>query len=323
MSEKDLQDRISQLVANATKVANAGNLQKAYESLKEASHLDSENAQVKDAIVSLQAREQTGDALNLVKSYLDKGNEDDGQRALLALRQKQLPQANAIEVLDLLLNSPGERGLLDVLTGALLYKSIHARKEIAKKFSEPITAIFTELFERGVESFKSFASIPLDESAWTSKDLQKTAQIDLFRLCVAKLIDCDCDHPARLMQVIARQLAVAPDNVKDLIDFEVFRVILEQLDIRLDAKLRSQAMLATSKVLESTGETGEQIFGQFLVTEVAKQTNDDLITAFSAAAAIFPMVPAVAAQLFMTDGFVQQLVPNLERNSEAAAQGQR
>ncbi|CAK3990080.1 related to actin cytoskeleton organization (Cro1) [Lecanosticta acicola] len=323
MSSKELQDRIAQLLANATEVARHGNLQPAYEALKEASHLDAENAQVKDAVVALQAREQTGDARNLVKVYLDEGAEEDGQRALLALRQKQLPQTDALEVLHLLLNTTSDRDLLDALTGALLYKSIHARKDVAKRFDQPITGLFTQLFDLGEESFKAFASIPLDDAAWVSEDSRRKAQIDLFRLCLAKLIDCDVALPARLMQVIARQLAIAPDNVKDLVDFDVFRVILDQLDIRLEPKLRNQAMLATSKILESTGEKGEQLFGQFLVSEVAKQTNDDMISAFSAAAAVFPMIPAVAAQLFMTDGFVQQLVPNLERNSEAAAHGQR
>ncbi|KAK4494098.1 hypothetical protein PRZ48_014396 [Zasmidium cellare] len=317
------EDRIAQLLAKADETAKRGNLQDAFQALKEASHLDSGNEKVRHALELLQKREQTGDALHLLRSYLGTGPDLDGEKAVQALRQRQLPQDEAKQALDLLLTDAGHKDLLDSLTGALLSKNTVARRAIAERFKEPVTELFTLLFERGEESLKAFASISLDASLWDSKDAQKRAQNDVFRLCVAKLMDVDIDHPERLMQAVARQLAVAPDNVKDVIDEDVFEVVLNSLDIRLNARLRSQAMLATSKMLEVIGEQGGTIFGQYLANKVAKQTNDDLIDAFSAASAVFPMIPAVAASLFMTDGFVQQLVPNLERNSEAASQGQR
>lgn len=323
MPSSDKDDRIAHLIAKSDESAKEGKLQDAFQALKEASHLDSENEKVRDALVALQKREQTGDALHLLRSYLGSGPELDGEKAVQALRQKQLPQAEANKALDLLLTAPDNRDLIDTLTGALLTKSTVARKEIASKFQGPVTELFTQLFERGEESLKAFAAIPLDDGLWKSQDAQKRAQVDVFRLLIAKLIDVDIDCPERLMKAVARQLAIAPENVKDVVDDDIFEVILNSLDIRLNAKLRSQAMLATSKILEVTGERGGTMFGQYLANKVAKQTNDDLIDAFSAAAAVFPMVPAVAAGLFMTDGFVQQLVPNLERNSEAASQGQR
>lgn len=317
------EDRIAQLLAKADENAKQGNLQDAFKALKEASHLDSENQKVRDALAALQKREQTGDALQLLRSYLASGPELDGEKAVQALRQKELPQDEAKQALELLLTATGDKDLLDSLTGALLWKSTAARKDVAARFKKPVTELFTLLFERGEESLKAFSSISLDGGLWESKEAQKRAQNDVFRLCIAKLMDVDIDRPDRLMQAVARQLAVAPENVKEVIDDDVFEVVLNSLDIRLQAKLRSQAMLATSKILEVTGEQGGTMFGQYLANKVAKQTNDDLIDAFSAASAVFPMIPAVAASLFMTDGFVQQLVPNLERNSEAASQGQR
>lgn len=317
------EDRIAQLLAKANETAKQGNLQDAFRALKEASHLDSGNEKVRDALLALQEREQTGDALQLLRGYLASGPELDGEKAVQTLRQKELPEAEAKKALDLLLTAPEQREHLDSLTGALLSKSTAARKDIASRFKGPVTELFTLLFERGEESLKAFSSISLDGSLWESKDAQTRAQTDVFRLCIAKLMDVDIRTPERLMQPVARQLAVAPENVKDVIDDDVFEVVLNSLDIRLNPKLRSQAMLASSKMLELTGEQGGTMFGQYLANKVARQTNDDLIDAFSAASAVFPMVPAVAASLFMTDGFVQQLVPNLERNSEAASQGQR
>ena len=70
-------------------------------------------------------------------------------------------------------------------------------------------------------------------------------------------------------------------------------------------------------------EDGEKLFASFVTNHVAKKTNDDLIMAFSAASSVFPVLPAVASRLFLTEGFVQGLVPHLERNSEAAASGKK
>jgi hypothetical protein len=259
----------------------------------------------------------------LVHSFLEKGVEDDGQKALLVLKQKRGSPTEAKEATRILLDSVKEGKLIDELTGTLLYISNEARNVLSARFKEPISELFEHLFDRGEESFKALATLPFDDAVWKSKDDQKAAQRDLFRLGIAKLIDAGIDHLERPMQMIARQLSVAPDNVSNLIDDDVFEVVLMSLDIRLEASLRRQAMLATAKILETLKEKGDSLFGHFLASKVAKQTNDDLIVAFSAASAVFPMVPTVAANLFMTDGFVQQLVPNLERNSEAASHGQR
>jgi hypothetical protein len=91
--------------------------------------------------------------------------------------------------------------------------------------------------------------------------------------------------------------------------------VLAQLDIRLDAKIRAQATLAVAKLLEETREAGEAIFTDYVTSTVSKGHNDELIVAFSAAASVFPLVPQTVAKLFLTPGFLEGLVPVLERNS--------
>lgn len=323
MSAADAQTRIADLLKRSDEAAEGGDLQKAFQALKEASHLDPANARVKDALVALEKRERTGDALQLIESYLGSGPESDGEKALHALRQKHLPKDDAERAFDLILSCSKQLDLLDTLIGTLIYRSRDVQQLLGAKFQDPVTELYNQLYERGPESLKAFSTIPLNDALWVSKDDQIKAQRDLFRLCIAKLIDVDIEYPERLMQVVARLVALAPKTVEPLIDLDVFEIILDSLDIRLEQPLRSQAMLATSKVLETTKEKGEQLFGQYLAARVNKQTIDDFIIAFSSAAAVFPMIPAVAAQLFMTDGFVQQLVPNLERNFESGSQGKR
>lgn len=323
MSTDGTQDRIKTLLVSVDAAIKANELQKAAEVLREASHLDSDNAQVNERWATLQKIDAGSDVVGLLRTYLGGQNEDDGQKALQALKAKQLPSKDALQAAELLLEFKRPLPLLDSLTGALLSKNVEAHKNAASRFADNATKTFEELFDRGEESFSVFATFPLDNAVWSSKGQQVTAQKDLFRLCVATLISAGAEHLEQIMRAIARLLSLVPDTVSEIVDEEVLDAILSCLDLRLPNSLRSQAILATSKLLEATKERGEELFSTFIKERAAKQSNNDLIIAFSAAAAVFPIIPAVAARLFLIDGFVQQLVPNLERNWEDGAAGHR
>ncbi|KAK3712787.1 SWI5-dependent HO expression protein 4 [Vermiconidia calcicola] len=316
-------DRIGDLIAKADEYIEANELQKASEALREASHLDSNNDVVKQRWTALQKSDGGADAVELLRKYLESQDAEEGQKALQALKAKQLQAKDAVQAGELLLDSRNAPELLDTLTGTLLQRNVAARKLVASRLSKNATQIFELLFDRGEESFNVVASVPLESSLWQTTDGQATAQRDVFRLSVATLIKAGAEHLERVMRCLARLLSLAPDTVAELVDEDVVDAVLSCLDIRLAPALRSQAMLATSKLLEATKERGEDLFSQFITGRAGKQTNDDLIMVFSAAAAVFPVISAVAARLFLIDGFVQQLVPNLERNSEDAAAGKR
>lgn len=172
MAEDDLKKRVIQLIQKSDEFANGGDLQKALDALKEASHLDPENAHVKDALVALEKRERTGDAISLIQSYLGTGTASDGEKALHALRQKQLPKDEADKALDLLLHAIKPLDLLDSLTGTLIYRSKDVQQSLVDRFQNPVTELFDQLYERGLESLKAFSTIPLNDALWTSKDDQ-------------------------------------------------------------------------------------------------------------------------------------------------------
>lgn len=323
MSSDATSERVGQLLAKAEESKKAGRVDDVFKALKEASVLDPTNSEVTAALVSLQSSSQGRDASALLTSYLETNEAKLGHQALQQLKSASLTPDSAVACLDILLVPGNNEGLLDDLTAQLLTASIDARKVLAARLQANATVLFDALFLRGPESFRILTGLPLDDSSWSSSKDQKEAQRDIFQLCVAKLMLAGVDHPERPMKAIARLLAVVPENVSSVVDADVFAVILDSLDIREDNSLRSQAMLATAKVLEATREQGEALFAHFITATVAKQTNDDLIVAFSAAAAAFPMIPAVAAKLFLTDGFIQQLVPTLERNSGAVEKGHR
>ncbi len=323
MSGTATSERIKVLVITAEAAVKAGELQKAADALRNATQLDPDDASVKQQWAALRQLESGEAVVEVVRRHLISGHEDDGRRALQMLQTKQVSSQDALELTNLLMDTAASTPLLDSLTGRLLSHNISARKGVATRMSKNATEVFELMLERGEESFAALANMLLEEVAWANGKAQATAQKDVFRLCVATLIEAGAEHLERVMRCIARLLSAAPDTMANLIDADVVDAIVSCLDIRQPATLRSQAVLATSKMLEATKQQGEELFSSFITERMSKHTNNDFITVFSAAAAVFPIIPAVAAKLFLTEGFIQQLVPNLERNWEDGAAGGR
>ncbi|KAI7700458.1 ARM repeat-containing protein [Hortaea werneckii] len=321
---EDVSSKLSALLSQVDDATRTNELSKAAALLREASQLAPQDEDIKRRWVSLQQREAgNSESLTTIRTYVESREEDARKNAIQALSKKQLTAVEASEAFDLLLGSSSGLPSLDEVLSTLLSRQIEVRRLVAKKITTSATEAFEQLSPCGDESFRAFTGLLFDKSLWPTKDAQETAQQDLFRLCIASLIDAGVERPDRLMKAVARQLAVQPENVVSLIDDDVFDIVLSELDIRHDNSLRSQAMVAMSRLLEVSKEDGEKLFANFVTNHVGKKTNDDLIMAFSAASSVFPVLPAVASRLFLTEGFVQGLIPHLERNSEAAASGKK
>ncbi|RMY99017.1 hypothetical protein D0862_07323 [Hortaea werneckii] len=317
---EDVSSKLPALLSQADDATRINELSKAATLLREASQLAPQDEDIKRRWVLLQQREAgNSESLTTIRAYVESREEDARKNAIQALSKKQLTAVEASEAFDLLLGSSSGLPSLDEVLSTLLSRQIEWQKKIITSATEA----FEQLSLCGDESFRSFTGLLFDKSIWPTKDAQETAQQDLFRLCIASLIDAGVERPDRLMKAVARQLAVQPENVVSLIDEDVFDIVLSELDIRHDNSLRSQAMVAMSRLLEVSKEEGEKLFASFVTNHVGKKTNDDLIMAFSAASSVFPVLPAVASRLFLTEGFVQGLIPYLKRNSEAAASGKK
>ncbi|KAI7549309.1 ARM repeat-containing protein [Hortaea werneckii] len=321
---EDVSSKLSALLSQVDDATRTNELSKAAALLREASQLAPQDEDIKRRWVSLQQREAgNSESLTTIRTYVESREEDARKNAIQALSKKQLTAVEASEAFDLLLGSSSGLPSLDEVLSTLLSRQTEVRRLVAKKITTSATEAFEQLSPCGDESFRAFTGLLFDKSLWPTREAQETAQQDLFRLCIASLIDAGVERPDRLMKAVARQLAVQPENVVGLIDDDVFDIVLSELDIRHDNSLRSQAMVAMSRLLEVSKEDGEKLFANFVTNHVGKKTNDDLIMAFSAASSVFPVLPAVASRLFLTEGFVQGLIPHLERNSEAAASGKK
>ncbi|KAK0274479.1 SWI5-dependent HO expression protein 4 [Friedmanniomyces endolithicus] len=320
------QARIAGLLTTVDQAIVTGENAKAAGILREASQIDPQDGDVKKRWLALAGHEAGGQSpVQALRRYLETGNVDEGNRVRLALnQQRQLSAIEVNEAYDLFVGYEGTLPRVDELTVLLIQRQSSARRLIASRLTSNPTEVFEQLYSIGDESFKALISVVLDASLWPADSGRMTApQQDVFRLSLATLISANVKNPERAMSAVTHLLAVQPESIKGLIDQDVVDIVLSDLDIRLEATLRRQAMLAASRMLEVTDERGEMCFVEYVKVKVAKGNNDDLILAFSAASAVFPILPQVAAKLFLTEGFVRDLVPNLEKNSAAAAHGKR
>jgi hypothetical protein len=257
--------------------------------------------------------------LDLCRRYTQK-DESAGKEAAAYLRTDGLksPESVALESLKLLL---GQRPhslstTQDEIISGLVRQNASVRQYFSTQLQHSVTAFFDEIYDRGDGAAVCLDTVVLDPTVWTSEETRSHCESELFQLFIAKLMESGHDLDGRSLKGITRLLAVHAEELKDLIDDEGFEVILSSLDYRLPLEVRSQATLATAKYLEVAKETGEKRFLTLIMSILGKGRVDDLIVAFSALAAIFPVAPSAAANLFLSDVFMAFLTPLATREAK-------
>ncbi|PHH75174.1 hypothetical protein CDD80_2586 [Ophiocordyceps camponoti-rufipedis] len=98
-----------------------------------------------------------------------------------------------------------------------------------------------------------------------------------------------------------------------VIDGECLDTVLCYLDMRQPQIVRGHATLTTSAYLKAAGDDGSKKLSAFFFDRVERGTYDDYIVAFCVASAIFPIVPDLTADLFLSEGFLGSLGPLMRR----------
>ncbi|KAF7548899.1 hypothetical protein G7046_g8512 [Stylonectria norvegica] len=111
----------------------------------------------------------------------------------------------------------------------------------------------------------------------------------------------------------ARQQDKARDTICNVIDGDCVDTVLCYLDMRQPDIVRGHAVLSTSAYLKAAGDDGSAKLSTFFFDRVRRGTYDDYIVAFCVAAASFPIVPDLTAELFLNEGFISTLGPLMRR----------
>ena len=276
---------------------------------------------MKAAFDKLQLGDLQHRLLKLCNKFVTEHDEGAGQEALSYLnRSAEVPGDVAKKCLDLVARprvfKDGE--IQDGIVAGLLREAPAAKIALAKRLHEDMTTVaFAEFFKLGDASSNGMTDVVLDAAAWSNESVQEECEKDVFQLYLARLLAVGDEENGRALKGIARLLAADTDRLHTLIDGETFDVILSSLDNRNPVQVRSQATLITAKYLEASGENGQKTLIQFFTSRISRQRNEDLVLAFSAAAGVFPVATSTAATLFLTEGFVQALVPLLVKKAKS------
>lgn len=291
--------------------------QNASRKLREAATLGHDNNDVQAAFLRLHQGQGDSPLLVLCRRYALYSDTQAGTEAARYLKsnQERLPRATALECLKLILDSNYATlsSAQDTIIVELVQQSSDIRQYFASELQISSTEFFDNIYERGDGAANCLRVIVLDASLWKSEEDRLRVEEDLFQLLLAKLMESGHDLDGRALKGIALLLVADPTRLHPFVDTEGFDAILGCLDIRLPTDVRTQATLAGSKYLEASGDVGRNYFTNFVRSHAGKQKNEDLILAFSAAASFFPIVPAIVAPLFLTEGFLHSVVPLLDR----------
>ncbi|KAJ5106973.1 hypothetical protein N7456_003648 [Penicillium angulare] len=315
------EERAVHLAREAVELVDAGHREAASRNLREALSIAPENPNVKAAFLKIQQEEQNDhQLLDLCRRYTAHQDESAGKEAAAYLRTDGLkpPETIALESLKLLL---GQRAhalseLQDEIISGLVRQNTSVRQHFSNQLQVSVTTFFDEIYDRGDGAAVCLDTVVLDPSVWPSEDTRAHCESELFQLFLAKLMESGHDLDGRSLKGIARLLAVDGESLKHLVDDEGFEVILTSLDNRLPLELRSQATLATAKYLEVAGDNGEKQFSKLIAAMVSKGRLDDYIVAFSAVSAVFPVAPTAAANVFLSEAFMNAVTPLATRDAK-------
>ena len=310
------------LAREAITLSQSGDTEKASRKLREAAALGHDNSDVHQAFISLHEGQNASPLLADCRRYALYHNEKAGKEAInyIQAQGQSVPSEQAIECVQVLLDAEPTSlsSSQDVLLAELVRKSREVQSYIASQLLSSTTEFFDNLYERGDQSANFLRTIVLDRSLWASEERRLQVEDDLFQLFLAKLMESGHDLDGRALRGIALLLMADAQRLQAFVDDEGFEAILSSLDIQLPADVRGQAIVVFSKLLEATEDRAHREFSRYVTSHVAKQKNDDLVLAFSAAASIFPVAPALTAPLFLTEGFLPSIMTLLSRRTSAA-----
>lgn len=288
--------------------------------MREAVSLAPQNQHVREAFTSIQADDALHPLLKSCRKFTSNKDELAGKEAVSYLaRSAEVPGDIAQQCLLLLLQHHKnlDRGLVDRIVTGLLRECSAARTLLGKRLDESAATVFEHFYELGDGSANALATVVLEPSIWSNEVTREKCENDVFQLFLAKLMEVGHDHDGKALRGIARLLATDSEKLQSLVDEETFDAVLACLDNRLPAEIRSQATMSTAKYLEASQANGQTYLLSFIQKRIARQKNEDLILAFSAAAAVFPVATSIAASFFLIDGFVPSLIPLLEKKAKS------
>ncbi|KAI5846896.1 myosin-binding striated muscle assembly central-domain-containing protein [Tricharina praecox] len=311
--------RAASLATTSLEHFQANRREDAVRLLREALSLSPQNPIVLSTFAVLQEDANTPPTSKLIHKCVINSDEPAGHEALRLLRDPNaasLRNDTTVECLELLMSTP-TAPLAGKLLGELLRVSRGAREHVALKLCGGIEDVMKVFDTLGEEAIDGVVAVLLDGSAW-EKDSSTHSNClrECFKWLLSRLAGTTSDRRLCVARSVARLLASKAEELHPFVSQSGLEQLLNLLDATSPPELRSHATLGVAKFADAAGDVGQSMIGKFVAFRLAADEDEDLRLAYSVAAAIFPLVPQFAATLFLTEGFVEGIVPSLQARPE-------
>ena len=281
----------------------------AVRALREALALAPKNPTVLAAFAFLQNDASIPVTSKVVHRFAKDGDEVAGKEALKILRDPNasLQTSTGVEIVELLFAAKDTkpRELRSQIVAEVLRVSRGSREHLANRLAEDTPGTLLAVEELGEEAVDGLVGVLIDAMSWTKATANAKCLRECFKILLGEL---STGSPAGLgkpciARSVARLLTAKSDDLHSFLNQAGLEQLLVLTDISLPMDLRSHATLAVAKFVETSEELALSMIGKFVASRLSADGDEDLRLIFSMAAAIFPLVPQVAGQLFLAGGF--------------------
>lgn len=312
--------RVTQLLVTSHELQVLGKQQDSINVLREAIAIAPEDDRVRKAFQAMNIGSTLPAGGRLSDQCRDfaanHADEALGSSIVTATSSGQYDQTEAEEALAVLFSIPMDHAVKNKSVTNIA-STTAGQKAVAAMLITHATETFENFWVCGDAAVATMTNILVRGPPWSSESDRREAERDVFQLLLAKLLEPAQEAAEMGMRALARVLSVDAKNLESLIDTSNFDIILSMLGIQHPAAVRSQATLITAKFLESAPDRGQKMLTEYVVSRAGKANVDDLVAAFSVAAAIFPVLPALASTMFLTPGFLDDLIRVTDKSNSA------
>ncbi|MCJ1309890.1 hypothetical protein MMC25_003551 [Agyrium rufum] len=331
----EIASKTSELIDKAVSSFEKGEDEDGARFLREAASLVPDDPKVQDALVRYSSGSSAEYLMNLCREFVKHPNPENGEKLLRRLKGPitNVSEHVTTESLAILLGTKLDGidvcndyqsviatevlSIRDVAAAILLKRGSGCKHVLALTVQMSSTETFSRIHSIGDQTAGELTTALLKSNIWSSASERLKYEKEYVHYCLQHLARHGFKNN-RAANGVARLLTSDTQELLPLLDVNAFDLVLLCLDVRASVASRGQVTLALAKVFEIGGEVSQKLFleamaGRIAALDANKQNLEDhLIALLSIGSAVFPLIPSTAAQLFIADGFLSNLISLVE-----------
>lgn len=231
-------------------------------------------------------------------------------------REGTLTKSKAEQLLHLLLVDKSSHPDSSRLLARLLTQQPEALRALPRELQHNPKNVFRRCLASGTDGSKTLADCLLSGQVWPSRETQLQCIHAIAQLCIESLESSTTDDQVKqILSILVRLIGTSTADPSFSLTPRSAEAFLSLLDLRRPQTIQSQALLVLMRILGKSEERETIILRDVLHQKGFSTSRTDVITAFSAAAALFPIVPALCKDLLAEKRVLEEVLSSLKKSA--------